>query len=142
MFLSSTLTYRKCLLFWCPNDQWRFLAILHWKTIWFWSYSSDIAVTSYNILLYQKCSKKWLNIAWKSWLLCQFLQSEFFRIFDKNFWSSKKVIEYCLKKLMDFFCCCYWASCWSGFCLTFCQLALVVVKENNNCSTVTEKVSR
>ena len=38
-----------------------------------------------------------------------------------------------------FFCCCYW----SGFCLTFCQLALlVVVKENNNCSSVTEKVSR
>ena len=78
-------------MFWCPNDQWRrFLAILHRKTIWFWSYSSDIAVPSYNIYLYQKCSKKWLNIAWKSWLLCQFLQSEFFRIFHKNFWSSKK----------------------------------------------------
>ena len=34
---------------------------------------------------------------------CQFHRSEFFRIFDQNFWSSKKVIEYCPKKLMDFF---------------------------------------
>ena len=90
-------------MLWCPNDRWRILAILHWKTIWFWSYSSDIAVTSYNIYLYQKCSKKWLTIAWKSWLLCLFLQSEFSRIFDKNFGAQKKVIEYCLKKLMDFF---------------------------------------
>ena len=40
---------------------------------------------------------------------CQFLRLEFFRIFDKNSWTSKKVIEYCLKKLKDFFCCCYWA---------------------------------
>ena len=76
----------------------------------------------------------WLFVSISGWIFSEFS--------IRNFGAQKKWLNIPWKSWWTFFCCCYWASYWSGFCLTFCQLALVVVKENNNCSSVTEKVSR
>ena len=76
----------------------------------------------------------WLFVSFSGWIFSEFS--------IRNFGAQKKWLNIPWKSWWTFFCCCYWASYWSGFCLTFCQLALVVVKENNNCSSVTEKVSR